>query len=223
MDNFQLYMFDFDGLLVDTEWCHYEAYRRVLARRGFELPWDFEVYTQYAHYSHDGLQVEMYRLFPLLYQQEPDWKVIHKEKSKEIITIYREGSVQLMPGVERMLKTLADRDISRTVVTHSAMELVSILVEQHPILQTIPHWITREDYTKPKPDPECYQVAIKRFIEPHQKAIGFEDSIRGISALRDSGAYPVLVTRMQYPEIPEMVSQGVKHLQTFDEWVFPQI
>ncbi len=217
MDFFQLVMFDFDGLLVDTERGHYEAYRRMCAQRGVQLGWDFPLYCKYAHYTHDGIKEAMYHDYPRLLASEPDWKVLHREKSRELISLFHEGAIQLMPGVTKLLTELEEQKIQSCVVTHSAENLVMTLRKQHPILDTITHWITREDYSRPKPDPECYQVAMQRFLPNGGKAVGFEDTIRGLQALLGSGALAYLVTTMDYPEIPEMVKRGAKHIRSLED------
>lgn len=210
-------MFDFDGLLVDTEKGHYEAYRRMCEGRGIRLEWDFPKYCTIAHYSSDGIQKQMYADYPELYAIEPDWKVLYKEKAKAIADLFHEGAIKLMPGTEEFLIELQDQNIQRCVVTHSDLVLVDVLRKQHPVLNTIPHWITRRDYTHAKPHPESYLVAMERFLPADGKAIGFEDSIRGLTALKGSGATSVLVTTIDYPEIPEMVKNGVLHLKSLDE------
>jgi beta-phosphoglucomutase len=217
MHFFQLYMFDFDGLLVDTERGHYEAYRRMCAGRGIQLAWDFPTYCTIAHYSSDGLEKRMYNDYPELYAMEPNWNVLYKEKSQAIMDLYHEGAIELMPGVEELLTELDELDIPRCVVTHSALELVDILRKQHKIFDTVPHWITRKDYSKAKPDPESYKVAMEKLLPSEGIAIGFEDSIRGLRALMGSGAKPVLVTTMDYPEISDVVNQGVLHLKTLKD------
>ncbi len=47
--DFQLFLFDFDGLLVDTEGLHYAAYVNIMAARGYRLDWSFAEYSQMAH------------------------------------------------------------------------------------------------------------------------------------------------------------------------------
>lgn len=217
MEEYQLFMFDFDGLLVDTERGHYEAYRRMCQNRGVDLGWDFAKYCSFAHYSHDGLQHALYKEFPELLEQEPVWQVLYKEKTKAIIDLYHEGAITLMPGVEKLLTILADGNRNRCVVTHSASDLVQVLKKQHPVLNTIPHWITREHYSKAKPDPECYIVAQQKLMSPEGKAIGFEDTLRGLRAVMGSGAQGIIVTTMDYPEIPQMVEQGAWHFPTMHD------
>ena len=84
-----------------------------------------------------------------------------------------------MPGVEKLLRALEAAKIRRCVVTHSALAQTALIRSKIPVLQTLPQWITREDYEKPKPNPECYLKAIQLYGKMGDRIVGFEDSVRG--------------------------------------------
>jgi beta-phosphoglucomutase len=214
--DFQLFLFDFDGLLVNTEEIHYLAYKRMCARRGVYLDWDFNYYCSIAHYSADGLREKIYEQYPQLRESESSWAVLYAEKKQAIVDLLNEGAVYPMPGVEELLIGLEAASIPRCVVTHSPDELISIVRRKNPILNTIPHWITREHYSQPKPNPECYFKAIEMFAKPEDKVIGFEDTPRGLRALLETRAKPVLICQANYPEIPSFLEQGAIHFPSLD-------
>lgn len=191
--NYQLFLFDFDGLLVDTERLHYQAYIEMCARRGFHLNWNFHRYSQAAHHQPNDMRDQIYAEFPGLQIQEPHWHVLYEEKKQIFLDLIANGQVPLMPGVADLLLALQAASINRCVVTHSALPLIHCIRQQNPLLDTIPHWITREDYTHPKPHPECYQTAIAKLAKPQDRIIGFEDSPRGLHALLETRAKSVLI------------------------------
>ncbi len=213
--NYQLYLFDLDGLLVNTEEMHFLAYRTMLKNRGFTLPWDFPRYCQTAHYHSDMISSELYALFPDLHVQEPDWNVLYAEKKNAMLTFVAEGNVQLMPGVKELLIALKEHGKRCCVVTHSPSDLVADIRRQQPILDNIPLWITRHDYKEPKPSPECYLKAIELYAGPDDAVVGFEDSPRGLRALMGTRATSVLVCQVGYPEIDAFVAAGARHLHSF--------
>ena len=190
---YQLFLFDFDGLLVDTEKLHYQAYIKMCAERGFHLDWSFHRYSEAAHHQSSGLQDQIYAKFPELYLQEPNWKILYEEKKRILLSLIENEPIPLMPGVADLLLALQKANIKRCVVTHSPTILIQGIRKHNPILNTIPYWITREDYTHPKPDPESYQTAINRLANPQDHIIGFEDSPRGLNALLGTNAVPVLI------------------------------
>lgn len=215
---YQLFLFDFDGLLVNTEALHYKAYQRMCAQRGFYLNWSFERYSDAAHHHATGLRDQIYAEFPALHSQEPNWSILYEEKKQAFLQLIQEGNVPLMPGVEPLLLALQQADISRCVVTHSALPLIQTIRRQNPILDTIPHWITREDYTHPKPAPECYQTAIARLAKNGDHIIGFEDSPRGLNALLHTPARPVLICPPESVYLnPFKALSHVKYYPSFTE------
>lgn len=205
INDYQLFLFDFDGLLVNTEQIHFQAYQSMCEKYGFKLDWTFERYCLAAHYKAEGLREQIYACLPQLYDKEPHWDVLYAYKKEKVIDLLQSGLVQLMPGVERFLDILKQKQAKCCVVTHSPNALVSVLRKQIPILNTIPYWITREDYTYPKPSPEGYQMAINQFSSPHDKIIGFEDTPRGIEALLQTRATPILISSVLYQNIPKQV------------------
>lgn len=192
--DFQLYLFDFDGVLVDTEALHLKAYQRMCANRGFEFSCDMHHYAQVALFRASGLKDLIYQKLPGLYQQEPNWDVLYQEKKQCYLQLLEEEGAQFMPGVEPLLEYLDDLGVNRCVVTHSPLEQIETIKQAQPLLKTIPHWITRECYSEPKPHPECYQLAVKQLAKPGQAIVGFEDSPRGMSALLHTSATAYLVT-----------------------------
>lgn len=216
INDYQLFLFDFDGLLVNTEELHWKAYRKLCAFYGFDLNETFLEYCLACHSEATGPRDYLYRLFPDL--KTYNWQELY-EKKCEIYSSLIEKT-ELMPGAKDLLQTLNDRGIKRAVVTHSCLEHIATIRSQHPILQTISHWITREDYTQPKPNPECYQVAIERLAEPGDRIIGFEDSPRGLNALKGTEAQPVIVCSNDYPPLKELLDDRVVHLPSLLRYMF---
>lgn len=213
--NYQVFLFDLDGLLVNTEELHFMAYKNMLKARGFDLPWDFNRYCQTAHYHSDRIRDELFELFPALREQEPSWDVLYSEKKNAMVKLLKSGAVHLMPGVEELLFALQKTNITSCVVTHSPDELVRIIREKNPLLNSISKWITRHDYNEPKPSSECYLRAISKYAKENDTVIGFEDTPRGLTALMGTRAKAVIICEAKYPEIPEFIKRGALHYPSF--------
>lgn len=199
LHDYKLWLFDLDGLLVDTEPLHLQAYKHVCEKYGHQLSWNLEQFIQVAHKSSSAIKEELYSLFPSL--QDIAWEDFYKGKKQSYNEVVAETQVDLMPDVDLILE-LADQMGARTcVVTHSVNEHVQLIRQKQPILNRIKNWITKDDYERPKPDPQAYKKAINEHKLPHERAIGFEDSARGLMALMGSSALPILVTEHEYPQL----------------------
>jgi HAD superfamily hydrolase (TIGR01509 family) len=210
--NFDLFLFDFDGLLVDTETLHFQAYVNMLAKRGLRLDWGFSKFCSTAHLNANALREALYAEFPNL---DPDWKSLYEEKKACYLDLLLAGKVRLMKGVEPLLKELEKKKVRRACVTNSLLEQTKLIRSQIPALETIPLWITREDYEKPKPSPECYLKAIELVGKKGDRIIGFEDSARGIEALKGTPALPILICQGDHPLLEAI--GGAAHYESIDQ------
>ena len=215
IERFDLFLFDLDGLLVNTEELHYQAYREVLRRRGYNLPWSLVDYYGAAHTGAGNIAEHLYRIFPEL--AEIEWNLLYAEKREILLGAMQGGSLQMMPGAERLLKLLAMKGIRHCVVTNSRGEEVALMQARLPALEGIPRWFTRENYKKAKPDPEGYQTAIAALGRAGDRVVGFEDSHRGLTALLGAGVeMPVLICSQNHPQMVHSISERVRHFPSFD-------
>jgi len=216
LKQYQLLCLDFDGLLVSTEPLHFLAYKRMCHHRGYVLTWNFTEYCYFAHMSTKSLQEEVYRALPGLYAQEPRWAVLYEEKKRHYLDILNEKPIELLPGVEEFLCYIKQAHIPHVVVTNAFAEQVDAIKQEIPLLQQISHWITREDSPAPKPAPDPYLEALRRFQLPGHAVAGFEDSEKGIQSLIQAGITPICVSMILAPSMQqELKKQGVRCFSSF--------
>lgn len=213
IERFDLFLLDFDGLLVDTERLHYEAYKELCRQYDYELPWEFHEYLGIAHSSAEGLRQSLH---PHLIHKEKNWNILYSQKVKIYLNLLQSGNLQLMSGVETLLQELSMSRIKRCVVTNSSKQQVEIIKESLPILKTIPAWITREDYQDPKPAPDAYIKAIELLGDSEDKIIGFEDSVRGIQALKGTRVLPILICHPSHPQLEDPSLRGIDYFHSFE-------
>lgn len=202
IEQFDLFLFDFDGLLVNTEELHFKAYQEMCRRYGFDLSWTINQFFEAAHFDSAGLKTAIYTRFPDLLKKEPRWEVLYAEKKKIYEELLQKGTLTLMPGVEDVLKKLAFQNKKRCVVTNSARVQIELIKMQINVLNTIPHWFTREDYKLAKPAPDGYLTALAELKTEGDRVIGFEDSSRGFQSLKEAGvANRVLICPLDHPQL----------------------
>jgi len=206
-ESYDLIFFDFDGLLVNTERLHYEAYLEMCRARGVDLGWDFAKYRLVAHAAFPGIRDSLYAEFPALQLQEPKWSVLYLEKKQAYEKILSNGSVELMPGVLQMLDFLDEKGIPSCVVTNSFLSQTLAVRKKIPALERIPNWITREDYVGAKPAPDPYLTAKKRYAKPGDRIVGFEDTLKGLEALIGAGIEGVVISDFLTPEFKQTLEE----------------
>lgn len=165
----------------------------MCADRGFSLKWDFATYANYALHTAEGVKEALFLEFPEL-KKGATWETLYQAKKEAYLSLLHTEGMGLMPGVKEMLEGISKMGIKSCVVTHSPLEQIALIRKHHPSLNLIENWITREDYSQPKPASECYLKAIAKYAGPGKRVIGFEDSPRGLKALLGTSADGVLVS-----------------------------
>lgn len=212
IQEYQLFLFDFDGLLVDTKRLHYAAYKELCRRHVCELKWDFERFCQEAHRKAMGVWDGLKREFPSMFESGHDIGAFYEEKKSIYVDLLKTSPLELMQGAGELLQALQIHQIKRAVVTNSPKAHVELIKASIPLLNSIPLWITREDYAESKPSPEGYLKAIESLGKnPNDRIIGFEDTLKGLKALLAAGAESILVCPAESGHVAEGVALGAKH------------
>lgn len=217
--DYQLYLFDFDGLLVDTEPLHYASYIELARRRGLPLNWDFNRFSLEAHGKAMGFFDGWQREYPRLFEEGPSKEELYEQKKRIYSELLVDYPLKLMDGVQPLLSALDAAEIKRAVVTNSPKAQIEIIKKSLPLLQTIPLWITREQYAHPKPSPEGYLKAISLLAKPGDRIIGFEDSLKGLKALLAADVEAVLICSADSEFVKEGRRLGAQHFETLSSYL----
>jgi len=218
-----LYIFDFDGLLVDTERIHYRAFMDVFTEFGLEII-SFWKFCRLAHKDINHLRdylFDKYKNYDVNINFDFDKLYTRKkERYGELINDIN-TNINMMPGATKTLQWCKMNGGTIIVVTNSSKEDVYQITKRHIILnQCVDHWITRDMYHKSKPDPECYHLCMKLYGD-QETAIGFEDSIKGIQAMTKCGSITATgICLLDYPFYDEifMMTGGMIY-ETFTDWL----
>jgi len=154
------FLIDLDGTLLNTDHLHYEAWAKVLKLS--------PEYIEKVVTTH-GINY--------ILEDFPDPSYLRRQKIKEMLKFEK---IQLVKNADTFINFIIDNKIDHTVVTNTDRKVVEHFKRKVPILNKLKKWIVREDYEKPKPDPECYRIALG---DRDDVVFGFENSREGIEAL----------------------------------------
>lgn len=209
---YDIILFDFDGLLVDTESLHFSAYKEMCLRRGVVLDWDFTRFCQEAHGSAHGIWKAFQKEYPQLLENAPR-DLLYREKKEMYQELLKTTSLKYMPGIEALLQALATSNVLSAVVTNSPRFQVECIRKKLTLLHEIPLWITREEYALAKPEPDGYLLAIEK-LGKKKRIVGFEDTLKGIRALQAAGVEAILVAPICLEKVKDFM-----HIKRIDQFL----
>jgi len=214
-DGYKAILFDFDGLLVNTEQLHYQAYKKLVENHNGNLAINFIEFAAMAHTSSTALKAYLLDTFEEL--AAIPWNELYAEKQEIFLSLLTKDNLEFMPGADAIIEYLRDEGKALCVVTNSSSQLTDKIRSHLPLLNEIPHWITRECYTNPKPEPDGYLASLELLNTTADEAVGFEDSLRGARSLIAAHVKPVLVCDPTHPQMKDPLSKTLTKFETFIE------
>ncbi len=179
--SFAAVLFDFDGVLVDTEGAIYQAWLRTFHAHGHDLPLD--VYTRCigSDFATWSPKTHLEELSGLAF----DWHDLDARRQQEILRDL--SGAGTMPGVIGLLEQLARAGTRRAVVSSSSHQWVDGWLEKLAFADHFETVVCRGDAPQIKPAPDLYLEAAKRLGLPPADCLVIEDSLNGMKAAIAAG------------------------------------
>ena len=180
-------IFDFDGLILDTETPEYEAWQQVYAGYGQSLP--LEQWGRCIGSSYDAFN-------PLVYLQSLVGPLADPEGLRQRQRSTAQALLQPkapLPGVQDLLNQARRLGLALAVASSSSFQWVHDNLQRLGLLPYFQELCTAEQVPVVKPDPALYQLALRRLGLLPGEAVAFEDSPNGIQAAESAGIYCVAV------------------------------
>lgn len=201
MARYEAILFDFDGVLADSEPVHFECWREILQDFGLNLDW--------ATYCQEGIGISDRLLLSRLCQrQEPPLNVelLFAEFPRKR-DLFRERMLERQPFPAEVRALLAELDDYRlAVVTSSGQPEVEPVLEKAGLRAFFDAAVYFADTKHHKPEPDPYLLALERLGV--QRALAVEDSNAGEASARAAG---LDVLRVRTPnEMPAMLRELLK-------------
>jgi len=191
-------IFDFDGILVDTEPMHYEAFRKVLEPRGMGFTWKDYVETYMGYDDRDafreafrakGTGIDAVNLAELVV-----------EKSRAFHDGLRNG-VSPYPGAVPMIESLHADGLPLALCSGALRSDIDPILARLGVARCFPVIVAADDVRKSKPDPESYGLAFRKLSETYpsrmtipEASIAVEDTPAGIRSAKGAGLRVLAVT-----------------------------
>jgi putative hydrolase of the HAD superfamily len=189
-------IFDFDGLILDTETPWFYAYKEMFEELGAQLPldvWAKVIGTNFDHFH------------PLDYlEQQIKQKVdrVQFERQAEERHAALVQTMMVRPGVEQYLQAAQRLGLRVGLASSSSRAWVETYLIKYNLLRYFEVIRTKDDVVRVKPDPELYLQALEHLDVKNSEAVVFEDSLNGLRAAKAAGIYCVVVPNTVTSQLP---------------------
>jgi len=192
-------VFDFDGVLFDTESLHLVAMQAAAAGWGYTLD-RTEYLSRYAGFDDRDLARNFLRDRRNGVEPAPDEiERLMAEKVRRFDALLPEA--RPFPGVVHLVAGLAARAIPLGVCSGSWREEIDRLLAAAGLSGAFDVVVAAGDVTRGKPDPQGYVHAAKRLGVPVAFVVAVEDTPDGVHAARDAGLRVVGVAHTYAPDL----------------------
>lgn len=188
-------IFDFDGLILDTETAWYDSFKEVLQSQfQFELP--LEEFAKCVGSSdsvlYDYLEKEIGN-----HLDADDLR----ERTSELHTLYI-SEAEAREGVVDYLNEAKKTGLKIALATSSTRNWATTHLTKLQLISYFDHLITADDVEHVKPAPDLFLKALEVLeVEPHE-AVVFEDSLNGLIAAREANISTVIVPNPVTESLP---------------------
>lgn len=179
-------VFDFDGLLMDTESPMLASWQQEWRRHGLEL----DVSNFFANHGGD-LTAQRYEQLAAAVGPTFDRAVSHARRIAHRDSMHAE--LELAPGIRAWLDRARELGLRLAVASSSPRAWVTRLLATTGCLDRFETLACGDEVGAPKPDPAVYTLALTRLAVPATRALAFEDAPHGVTAAAAAGLRCVAV------------------------------
>ncbi len=178
-------IFDFDGLVLDTETPEFESWNRVFRDHKVEL----ELETWAGSIASDGF--DPYAHLEWLTGTPVDRNAIRVSRRSYFEELM--AAQELLPGVEDYISAANDLGLKTAVASNSTRRWLDDFFGRYGLAGKFDAVSCRDDVEAGKPDPAIYLGALQQLDVPADRAVALEDSPNGVLSANRAGIFCVAV------------------------------
>lgn len=187
MTNKKVFIFDLDGVIVDTAKYHFLAWQKLSQELGIEFTPEHN--EQLKGVSRVRSLDIILELGNVQASQEDKNKWLFQKNEDYLSYLVAIDESEILPGVLPVLHYLKDKN--QLIALGSASKNARPILEKTGILQLFDAIVDGNDVSNAKPDPEVFLRAAKLLNAKNEDSIVFEDSVAGIQAANSANMISV--------------------------------
>ncbi|MBC7879237.1 MAG: HAD family phosphatase [Anaerolineales bacterium] len=183
-------IFDFDGLILDTETPEVLVWQSIYKEHGFELPLDEWEKTVGGYGISNFNAADHLSLLSSGQLDSVSLRSRYRKEAEELI-----HASPILPGVISMIEQAKENSLQVAIGSSSPHSWVDTHAKRLGIFHYFDHIICADDVApgKTKPNPDIYLKVLEQLNVKNDEAVVFEDSLNGVLAARRAGIFVVAV------------------------------
>jgi beta-phosphoglucomutase len=190
MNTLSAIIFDFDGVIADTEPLHFASFRQTLAEIGISLS-ESDYYADYLGYDDRGCFIAALNA----HQRPIDPRALAQLMERKAHAYLHSVTDHLVifPGVHEFIREAA-ATYPLVIASGALRHEIDVILEQAGLRKEFLHITGAEDVTRGKPDPQPFLHALDALNRQHREqaippecCLVIEDSIPGIRGAKTAG------------------------------------
>ncbi len=189
-------LFDFDGLILDTETTIFQAWEEKFREHDQELK--IEDWAEILGKSAKELG-PIERFLDTVGDEDKQKKVFEEVSRKEQVML---GEQKPLPGAVDLIKKAKRAGIKLGIVSSSDRQWVHSHLLRLDLLAHFDHTSCSDDVVEAKPDPALYHLGLEKMGSKPDKVLVLEDSPNGVLAAKRAGLYCIAVPNRITSQVP---------------------
>jgi len=172
------FIFDLDGVIVDTAKYHFLAWRNLAIQLGFEFT---EAHNELLKGVSRVKSLEILLNIGKVELSDQEKQKYLLQKNEEYLGfVYKMTSEEILPGINNLLNYLDENKIPYAL--GSASKNAPLILEKVGLLNRFTAIVDGNDVSKAKPDPEVFLIGAKKLNMKPENCVVVEDAIAGVEA-----------------------------------------
>lgn len=187
LNEFSAFIFDMDGLVLDTEPTYFAAWQKAVEQMGYNV--DQHIMNTLSGYHYSQVEAQLIAW----YGQEFNLHTF-KLLSGDLWRVYvNNHGIAVKDGVLALLDYADQNQMPVCMATNSSTTNADECLQIARIKNRFPLVVTGDDVDRAKPEPDIFMKAADKLQVDIHRCVVFEDSFTGIVAATSAGAYTVYV------------------------------
>ena len=202
-------IFDMDGVLIDSEPVHMEAFKMLMDT--LKIEFDKEYYLQFVGSTTDYMWAKVIKDFNLSLTDDE----LMKMSDEFVRKINGNSGYPIMKGAKELINNIWESGIKLAVASSSGIYRIEETVKKLGVYEKFDVLVSGKTVKNPKPAPDTFLKAAELLSVSPDECIVIEDSLNGMKAAKNANMVCVMYENLSMGRVDASYADYI--IQGFEE------